>query len=123
MNRIATWYDISASKRDSWKVMEKAKSLDRKTKIVLGTWDRGNSVDNSIPFPLPDTEGAEFLGSVFNIEAKVLNFTKPDPDLAKCVKHGVEEEIKTHFDINPKAAWMGDYWKRKAHRPSTSVQR
>jgi len=29
---------------------------------------------------------------------------RPDPDLAKCVKAGVEEEIKTHFDINPKAA-------------------
>lgn len=29
---------------------------------------------------------------------------QPDPDLAKCVKQGMEEEIKTHFDINPKAA-------------------
>ena len=58
-------------------------------------------------------EGAELLGSVFNLETKALNFTKPDPDLAKCVKTGVEEEIKTHFDINPKAARMGEYWTRR----------
>ena len=58
-----------------------------------------------------DAEGVEMKGSVFNHEARILNYVSPDPALAKCVKHGVEEEQKTHFDLNPKAARMGNYWR------------
>lgn len=58
-------------------------------------------------------------GSAFNLETRILNYVTPDPDLQKCVKHGVEEEQKTHFDLNPKAARMGSYW-RKKNRPDTA---
>ncbi len=48
--------------------------------------------------PEPDYEGAELEGSAFNLDAKQLNFTSPDPALAKCVEDGVHEERTTHFD-------------------------
>lgn len=62
------------------------------------------SMEGTLPQFATEQEGAELLGSMFNLETKALNYVAPDPDLARCVKAGVEEEIKTHFDINPKAA-------------------
>lgn len=59
---------------------------------------------------IEEAEGVEMLGSTFNRETAVLNFVSPDPGLAKCVKDSVKEEKKTHFDLNPKAARMSDYW-------------
>jgi len=39
-----------------------------------------------------DGEGVEMKGSIFNLETKSLNYVNPDPTLAKCVKHGKDEE-------------------------------
>lgn len=58
-------------------------------------------------------------GSTFNRETAVLNFVNPDPNLAKSVEQSVKEEKKTHFDLNPKAARMSNYWaKTQSMTPS-----
>jgi hypothetical protein len=59
-----------------------------------------------------DVEGVELKGSEFTLTAKAQNFVSPDPDLATCVKKGVKEEKMTHFDLNPKAARLGEYWSK-----------
>ena len=62
--------------------------------------------------PDPDYEGVELEGSAFNLDAKRLNFTSPDPALAKCVEDGVHEERTTHFDCErPVAGRLTDYWR------------